>query len=174
MAERHPIHRRLTPSFRSRSYIWVIRNQNSRQNVMRRTLEHMFGRSFPTVRPAFLVNPETGCRLELDCYCESLGLAAEFDGIQHHIYPNPFHSTLTQFEAQQRRDAYKVRMCEERGIRLVVIPYTVERNSIASYLRHQLIPHTEAGTDAAAVLLDLPSSTSWRPTRFLDDDEGID
>ena len=30
---------------------------------------------------------------ELDGYCKQLKLAFEYDGIQHHVYPNPFHKS---------------------------------------------------------------------------------
>jgi len=55
--------------------------------------------------------------------------------VQHYVYPNPFHSTRPQFEAQRARDALKVCLCEQNGIRLIVVPYTVEREEIGDFLR---------------------------------------
>ena len=45
------------------------------------------------VRPSWLKNHETGFCLELHGYCKELKLAFEYDGIQHHVYPNPFHKS---------------------------------------------------------------------------------
>jgi hypothetical protein len=68
--------------FRSHSRRWVDGNRNSRENVMRRSLEELLGQPFVKIRPAFLLNPTTKRRLELDAYCEPLRLAVEFDGEQ--------------------------------------------------------------------------------------------
>jgi len=68
--------------FRSQSRRWVDGNRNSRENVMRRSLEELLGQPFVKIRPAFLLNPTTKRRLELDAYCEPLRLAVEFDGEQ--------------------------------------------------------------------------------------------
>jgi hypothetical protein len=68
--------------FRSQSRRWVDGNRNSRENVMRRSLEELLGQPFVKIRPAFLLNPTTRRRLELDAYCEPLRLAVEFDGEQ--------------------------------------------------------------------------------------------
>ena len=54
----------------------------------KRVGEHLL---FKKVRPSWLINHETGFCLELDGYCKQLKLAFEYDGIQHHVYPNPFH-----------------------------------------------------------------------------------
>jgi hypothetical protein len=97
----------------------------------------LFGRTFVKVRPPFLVNPETGRRLELDCFSQELMLGVEYNGIQHYVYPNPFHQTQAEFEAQLRRDRYKVEQCKAVGVRLVVVPFTIKRANIESYLQQE-------------------------------------
>ena len=105
---------------------------------MRDVLQRMFERPFLKVRPAFLTNPATGYPLELDAFNAELKLGAEFHGVQHYEFPNPFHSTRAQFEAQQRRDALKVRLCQECGVRLLVVPHTVNRDDIEAHLKQIL------------------------------------
>ena len=54
----------------------------------RKVLESIFGKPFPSSRPDFLRNPVTGGihNLELDCYNHELGLAVEYNGIQHYKF----------------------------------------------------------------------------------------
>jgi hypothetical protein len=66
-------------------------------------------------RPAFLTNPKTGRKLELDCWSEKRKCGVEAQGIQHYIYPNNFNNTLEEFEAQLERDATKIRLADENG-----------------------------------------------------------
>jgi hypothetical protein len=94
----------------------------------------IYGKPFVKVRPPFLVNPETNRRLEIDCYNEELKVGAEFNGIGHYIYPNPFHHSKSEFEALQRRDAYKVKTCKEKGVVLFVVPDTIKKGKIYNYL----------------------------------------
>ena len=51
----------------------------------RKVLEEIFNRPFKKHRPNFLNNPVTGgmFNLELDCYNDDIGLALEYNGIQH-------------------------------------------------------------------------------------------
>ena len=112
---------------------------------MRQALERIFGRPFPKRRPPFLLNPETGRRLEADAYCEELKLMAEFSGIQHRVYPNPYHSTRAQFEAQQQRDALKAELCAKAGVKLVIVPDTVAAQDIERFLLDMLVPYTGDG-----------------------------
>lgn len=107
----------------------------------RELLERWFGRPFPKVRPDWLVNPETGHRLELDCFNEELRLAVEYDGIQHSVFVPHFHASEAAFAAQQERDRVKERVCAERGVALVRVPYThhtAER--LEPFLREALAP----------------------------------
>jgi hypothetical protein len=125
-------------AFRSRSRSLVDANPNSRENLMRRSLEALLGVPCPKARPAFLRNPATNRCLELDSWCETLKLGCEFQGIQHCQYPNPVHMTRAQFEAQAKRDALKQRLCSAQGVCLVFVPHTVTRQEMSAYLESQL------------------------------------
>lgn len=136
-------------AFRSVSYRMVNDNPRSRENTMRAILERMFGKPFPKARPAFLKDPALGQRwpLELDAFCPELNLAAEFNGKQHSEFPNPFHTTIAQFQRQQKRDAIKLQLCRREGVRLLVVPHTVAREDIKSYLLKLL--NCDADQDAS-------------------------
>lgn len=98
------------------------------------------GRRFQNqVRPQFLRSPETGRNLELDWFCEEIGIAAEFNGIQHYEYPNWTNQTQEEFINQHRRDAYKLAKCNESGIFLLVVPYHWA-GQIEQYLRGIMTP----------------------------------
>jgi hypothetical protein len=88
-------------------------------------LEKIYGKPFVSVRPNFLKNPQTGRNLELDCYNDELKIAAEYNGIQHYVYPNPFHKTEEEFQKQVTRDEIKYQLCEDNGVYLITVPYTV-------------------------------------------------
>lgn len=94
------------------------------------------GHRFPNVRPAWLVNPRTGRRLEIDCYCEELRLGVEVNGRQHAEFVPAFHKGLADFHAQVDRDRTKRRVCAERGVLLVSVPHTVRgRAAVSRFLR---------------------------------------
>lgn len=108
------------------------------EEICRNYLEERFGKPFPNTRPKWLVNPKTGRCLELDCYNEELKIAVEYNGEQHYVFPNVWHKTKSSFEEQVRRDAYKINRCEEYGIHLVTVPYTVKKKDIPKYIESRL------------------------------------
>jgi len=103
-------------------------------------LERLLGVPFQKVRPKWLRNTVhgTGRNLEIDCYNEALGIAVEYSGNQHAEFPNPFHKTPGEFAAQVERDALKRQVCESRGLVFIVVPHTVKRTMIESFLRATL------------------------------------
>lgn len=99
---------------------WCPECAGSRGERLTRTvLARMFDASFPKVRPAWL---RTGKRsgLELDGYAEGLGIAFEYHGAQHYDQTKRFG--VDALRATQQRDARKLRLCHEHGVRLVVVP----------------------------------------------------
>lgn len=112
-----------------------------REEECRSILEEIYCEPFPSCRPDFLVNPETGKCLELDCYNQRLGIACEYNGVQHYQYPNIFHSNEQQFKDQMRRDKFKEKVCMKNGILLLIVPYTVK--NIRVYLEERLCRYTK-------------------------------
>ena len=68
--------------------------------------------------------PEFLGGLQLDGYCSELSLAFEYQGEQHFDADNYFHfGDPSSFQSQLERDARKRQLCDEAGVRLVLIPY---------------------------------------------------
>lgn len=111
----------------------------------RAALVRIYGKPFVNVRPPWLKNPETKRRLELDCYNAEVQLGVEYGGMQHYVFPNIFHRTREAFDAQVRRDQYKIEQCHQQGIRLIVVPYTIPYDRIEAFLRQQLQKPIAAG-----------------------------
>jgi hypothetical protein len=88
-------------------------------------LEQKFARKFDRVRPDWLKNPESGRNLELDCFNEELGLAVEFNGIQHYKYTSIFHKNKAEFLYSLKKDMLKKKLCLENNVHLVVVPYWI-------------------------------------------------
>lgn len=107
---------------------------NKTENFCRSVVEKMFNRPFPSVRPDWLNNNNSGKNLELDMYNRDLNLAFEYDGIQHYKFNKFFHKSEEDFKKQQERDVYKKEVCKQNGISLICIPYTVKKENMKEYI----------------------------------------
>jgi hypothetical protein len=98
---------------------------NKTEKLCRKIIEELTGKKFSSVRPDFLQNINTGRNLELDGYNEEMKLAFEYNGIQHYKYrPDYFHKGGEHlFIDQQENDKLKIQMCNNLGIKVIVIPY---------------------------------------------------
>ena len=118
-----------------------------REEFCRRILEDVYKVPFPKVRPDFLKNPhlrstrdgKKARNLELDGYNEELSVAFECNG-KYHYKPSVFTKSLEDHKYQIWKDAYKKKVCTERGITLIQIPYTVKERDIRACIEEQL-PH---------------------------------
>ncbi len=104
----------------------------------REVIQKLYGRPFPKVRHQFLRNPEKGSPLELDCYCEELRIAVEYNGIQHYVWPNFTHQPYDKFIKQTRRDRLKVDLCDLNSVYLITVPYNVPHDQIEDYIIYYL------------------------------------
>lgn len=123
---------KFTPKFRQR------KEKSKGEGRCREVLQSIFGVHFPSTRPYFLKNPDTGKNLELDCYNPDLKIAVEYQGQQHYRFIKYFHKDEEAFRKQQQRDQYKKAVCESRGICLIEVPYTVPHNKIYDFLVDEL------------------------------------
>jgi hypothetical protein len=110
---------------------------STNEEVCRNFLEKTFKLPFPKTRPSFLKNPTSGKSLELDCYCEKLKLACEYNGQQHYRFTPYFHKNYEAFLNQQFRDNLKKKLCKQNNIYLIEVPYYIE--NIEKYLTQKLI-----------------------------------
>jgi hypothetical protein len=106
-------------------------------------LENYFQKPFPKCRPNFLRNVVTGgdFNLELDCFNEELGIAVEYNGIQHEKYIPYFHKNKESFYNQKYRDFMKLKLCQENNIILITVPHNIKINNIKNYLLRELNRH---------------------------------
>ncbi len=120
------------PSEVRRGY-WCSRCSASRaERLVRAHFEQLFGKPFPKVRPAWLVNT-TGHRLELDGYCAELSLAFEHQGGQH--YREVAHFSRQSLQDIQSRDERKRQLCRERGVTLIEIAELMAETPVAELHR---------------------------------------
>lgn len=100
--------------------------------------EKIYGCTFhSSIWPDWLRNPETGRAMELDLYCEELQIAIEYHGPQHYKYMPFFHRKgIEAFEAQKRRDNYKLDLCDKNGVYVITVPYTIKFEDIEKYIRY--------------------------------------
>ena len=102
------------------------------------TMERIYGVTFTSIWPDWLINPETGETLELDCYNDELKIAVEYNGEQHYKWPNFTNQTYQQFINQVRRDNLKVELCDRNGVYLIVVPYNVSPDKIPEFIMSYL------------------------------------
>lgn len=85
---------------------------------------------------SWLPSPK-GEPMQLDWYSYELGLAFEYEGIQHYKYSRYFHKTKQEFKYLQECDKLKQELCEKEGVTLVTIKYDLNMNvrTIANELK---------------------------------------
>ncbi len=113
------------------------------QSACQQTLESIYHVPFRSIHPDWL-RGERDRNLELDCYAvvecrgRTIEVACEYNGAQHYVYPNVWHKTREEYDIQQWNDGFKRRQCEERGVYLVIIPYTIPIHRIPETIRQCL------------------------------------
>lgn len=110
---------------------------NKTENFCRTTVEKLFNKPFPSIRPDWLNNQETNKNLELDMYNDTLKLAFEYNGVQHYKYNKFFHKSIEDFEKQQKRDVFKEQVCKDNGITLISIPYHIKKENIEAFIKQE-------------------------------------
>lgn len=108
------------------------------ERICKITLEILTGYEFSSVRPDWLKNPLTGRNLELDCYNDTLKLALEYNGKQHYVFTPRFHKNEHDLELQIYRDELKQSLCDQNGVTLIIVPYTISEQELCSYILRKL------------------------------------
>lgn len=104
----------------------------------RAILEDIFNKPFPKIKPGFIRNPETHALLELDGYNCDIGIAFEYNGIQHYTWPNYTNQTYDDFKSQVRRDQYKIECCDRHNVYLITIPHVVPFSDLRKFIEYYL------------------------------------
>ena len=105
-----------------------------RENLCCQVAEEIFGCPFTSQKPKWLTNPETGYRLQLDCYNNDLKLAFEHNGEQHYNGDHYYNRDQNKFISQLKRDEIKKELCRKKGVDLIIIPYTVKEEDIREFI----------------------------------------
>jgi len=89
------------------------------ETICRRFFEKTFKVPFPKSYPIWLINKNLN-QMELDGYNKELGLAFEYQGIQHR--KKAFNMTDEDLKNLQEEDTLKLKLCKENGVILLQIP----------------------------------------------------
>lgn len=111
------------------------------ERYCRAYFEQLWKQPFPKSRPDWL-RSKRGYQLELDEYCESLGLAFEHNGNQHYQLNKYFGADLKQFKRQQENDTQKNKLCIEHGVTLITIPQInlyIQLCDLKSFIKNECI-----------------------------------
>lgn len=95
---------------------------NLTENKCRYIIENLTGLSFKPNRREL-------DGLELDGYNCNIKTAFEYNGIQHYEFVEFFHRSQEEFMRRKESDVYKQKLCNEKGIKLIIIPYTITADS---------------------------------------------
>lgn len=113
-------------------------SDRSKEEVCRKLLMRITGKEWPKKRPKFLKNPDTGRALELDCYCEELKTAVEYQSRLHYQQHDKYHQSPEDFEKTKKRDQLKRDLCKQHGIRLIEVPWTIPAEDLEVWLRKEM------------------------------------
>lgn len=104
-----------------------------RERLCRKYIEELTLQFFPKTKPKWLVNAR-GNRMELDGYCESLKLAFEHQGEQHYRAVEHFNRRDETLTLRIEDDEQKRALCNQHGVTLVEIPYSVRSERILEWI----------------------------------------
>jgi len=97
-----------------------------------RRMKRLLDKIFPgeecqdNIWPDWLINPNTGRKLELDRYYPKLNLAFEYNGAQHYIpsFAHDLEKETIRVARQMGSDIAKQEVCAQYGIKLMVIKFS--------------------------------------------------
>ena len=111
------------------------------EKVVRKIFEKIYdGHKFKKIRPDWLRNPQTNCKLELDGYNEELKIAFEYNGIQHYEPVKLFGGEENFLKIKQRDDAKRI-LCKEKGVQLIEIDGRQYKNMSLPKMENKLRKH---------------------------------
>lgn len=118
-------------------------NSSRTENRFRQVLAKKLNRDFPVAFPDWLTNGG-GHKMELDGYCEELGLAFEYQGIHHFSHKfykgsnNDEEKMRLKLKRTQRNDELKKKLCEEYGVILLCPTHRLQRKDFEDFIVEQL------------------------------------
>lgn len=113
------------PASIKNSNTWCPHCRYKNEQECRDVFEALTGQDFAKCKPKWLEG------LELDGYCEELGIAFEYNGEQHYRVVPAWHKEgEDDLEEQKARDAKKARLCEDNWAVLIVISFDVKDKDV--------------------------------------------
>jgi len=109
------------------------------ERICRIFFETIFNEKFPKLKPEWLKNSR-GFQLELDGYCEKLGIAFEHNGIQH--YQHTKFSRGEKLNIIKNNDREKYLLCKNNNVKLIIIPALgtfVDVNNLKFFIKDQCL-----------------------------------
>lgn len=129
---------------RSRPGCSNCKARNLGERVCRLSFEAIFESKFPNTHMSWLIN-NNGNTLTLDGVNTDLKIAFEHQGEQHFKFKKHFHRKEGALEDIIRRDNLKIKLCEENGYKLAIVPDLICVGKIFSSIEsgQSLIPIPE-------------------------------
>ncbi len=114
------------------------------ESITRLILERITEKPFPKIRPKWLLS-ESGKRLELDGYNADLGVAFEYNGIQHYKNNKFFHNKINSLSKRKLDDLQKINLCHANNVYLIVVKYDIPKEKIFQFVLSKLdeLPNAE-------------------------------
>lgn len=97
-------------------------------------MNSLFDKEFVRDHPEWCLNDSTGKCLELDVYNKELGIAVEYNGMQHYFRNKHFHKTKKDYKDQLERDKIKIQKCKDNGLFLIIVPFFIENEDIPYFI----------------------------------------
>jgi len=106
------------------------------EQKFREVLEKIFNIQFPQKYPKWLVN-DNGNRLQLDGYNEKLGIAFEYQGIQHFKVKDIWGGEKALIKTQ-KHDQIKKELCKRHNIILLCPTYELDLSDFEEFVKEHL------------------------------------
>tara|TARA_Y200000002_G_C22495071_1_gene584703 strand:- start:70 stop:774 length:705 start_codon:yes stop_codon:yes gene_type:complete len=103
------------------------------EEICRTTFEQIFEESFPKSNPNWLRTSENR-QMYLDGFSKELGIAFEYQGIQH-TKITKYSETPQKLLSQKIRDRRKKQLCKSEHVHLIVISYRQNLINLPNYIK---------------------------------------
>ena len=107
------------------------------EEIARTTFEQIFRVRFYKERPQWLRNSR-GRQMELDGANLEIGVAFEYQGVQHFEIGNQYVKTEAELNQRRLDDEKKIELCLQNGMHLVVLTNSMERKDFPKEIQRQL------------------------------------
>jgi hypothetical protein len=108
------------------------------QLISSRTMETIYGVPFNSETPDWLIHPETNEKLELQAFNSDLKIAIEYKDENHYKFPNSINKNYQEFVEENKKNRFKIDLCDKHGVYLIIVPYNVSDDKIPKFIMSHL------------------------------------